>query len=260
MQLDDGVIKTREVTQWKGLHLFHFDQSSCSQKVRILLSELGIEFTPHPINLMRGEQRSDWYLGINARGLVPVLVHDGIVHIESNDIIEYLDRQFAEKDSSFLPTTDAEQQKMRELMDLEDQLHQDLRIVTFTYLAPDLDNHGPAPDDSLDFIGRFHNAFTELDSLLQTQPYLLGGRMTLADISWFITLHRLNLAGYPFGNHPQLQEYFSRVAGRPAFRKEVAAGPILLRFGGSVYRRLNRLFRNSLPRDYGRWRSEQPAA
>ena len=66
MQLDDSVIKTREVTTWNGLHLFHFDQSSCSQKVRILLRELGIEFTPHPINLMRGEQRSDWYLGINA--------------------------------------------------------------------------------------------------------------------------------------------------------------------------------------------------
>ena len=42
MQLDDSVIKTREVTTWNGLHLFHFDQSSCSQKVRILLRELGI--------------------------------------------------------------------------------------------------------------------------------------------------------------------------------------------------------------------------
>jgi glutathione S-transferase len=260
MQLDDGEIKTREVIAWKGLHLFHFDQSSCSQKVRILLRELGIDFTPHPINLMRGEQRSDWYLGINARGQVPALVHDGTVHIESNDIIEYLDQQFASTERSFLPATDAERHRMRELMDLEDQLHQDLRIVTFTYLAPDLDNHAPAPDDSLDFIGRFHSAFTELDGLLQTQPYLLGERMTLVDISWFITLHRLNIAGYPFRDHPNLQAYFMRIAGRPTIRQEVAAGPLPLRLAGSTYRRLNRLFRNSLPRDYQRWRREQPAA
>ncbi len=260
MQLDDGAIKTREVTAWKGLHLFHFDQSSCSQKVRILLRELGIEFTPHPINLMRGEQRSDWYLGINARGQVPVLVHDGVVHIESNDIIEYLDQQFAKEDSSFLPNTDAERQRMRELMDLEDQLHQDLRIVTFTYLAPDFDNQASAPVDNLDFIGRFHNALTELNRLLQTQAYLLGERATLADISWFITLHRLNLAGYPLRDHPNLKEYFSRIAERPACRKEVAAGPLMLRLAGSAYRRLNRLFRKSLPRDYGRWRIEQPTA
>ena len=260
MQLDDSVIKTREVTTWNGLHLFHFDQSSCSQKVRILLRELGIEFTPHPINLMRGEQRSDWYLGINARGQVPVLVHDGAVHIESNDIIEYLDEQFASDGNSFLPTSDTECQKMRELMDLEDQLHQDLRIVTFTYLAPDLDNHAPAPDDSLAFIGRFRSAFTKLDGLLQAEPYLLGDRMTLADISWFITLHRLNLAGYPFHHHPKLREYFMRIAERPAFRREVAAGPLPLRIASSIYRRMNRLFRNSLPRDYKRWRSQRSAA
>ena len=260
MQLDDGEIKTREVIAWKGLHLFHFGQSSCSQKVRILLRELGIDFTPHPINLMRGEQRSDWYLGINTRGQVPALVHDGTVHIESNDIIEYLDRQFAKKDSSFLPSTDAERQRMRELMDLEGELHQDLRIVTFTYLAPDLDNHAPAQDHSLGFIGRFHSAFMELDSLLQTQPYLLGERMTLADVSWFITLHRLNLAGYPLHDHPNLYEYFTRIAQRPTFRHEVAAGPLPLRLASSIYRRLNRMFRNSLPRDYRRWRSQQPAS
>jgi glutathione S-transferase len=260
MQLENEEIKTREVIAWQGLHLFHFDQSSCSQKVRILLRELGIDFTPHPINLMRGEQRSDWYLGINARGQVPALVHNGVVHIESNDIIEYLDEQFAKDSHSFLPTSDAERHKMRELMNLEDQLHQDLRIVTFTYLAPDLDNHAPAPDDSLDFIGHFHNAFAELDGLLKTQHYLLGERMTLADISWFITLHRLNLAGYPLHDHPNLGEYFERIAQRPTFRQEVAAGPLPLRLASSIYRRLNRMFRNSLPRDYRHWRREQPSA
>ena len=106
MQIDDAMIKTREVTQWRGLHLFHYDHSSCSQKVRILMRELGINFYSHPVNLMRGAQRSDWYLGINARGQVPVLIHDGAVHVESNDIIQYLDQTFA-REGSFLPTTDA---------------------------------------------------------------------------------------------------------------------------------------------------------
>jgi glutathione S-transferase len=261
MQLPDSDIKTREVLAWKGVHLLHYDLSSCSQKVRILLGELGIDYISHPVNLMRDEQRSDWYLGINPRGLVPVLVHDGAVHIESNDIIEYLDRQFAKEGNSLLPTVDAEQQQMHELMILEDQLHPDLRTVTFTYLAPDPSDHAPTlPDADFGYIGRFHHACTRLNEQIKDQPYLLGQRMTLADISWFITLHRLNLAGYPFRDHPNLQAYFARIAGRPAFRKEVAAGPLMLRLAGSVYRRLNRLFRKSLPRDYGRWRSEQPVA
>ena len=261
MQLDDSDIKTREVTQWQGLHLLHYDLSSCSQKVRILIGELDIDYVSHPVNLMRDEQRTDWYLGINPRGLVPVLVHDGVVHVESNDIIEYLDRHFAKAGSSLLPVTDAEQQQMRELMELEDKLHPDLRTVTFTYLAPDPSDHAPnLARDDFGYISRFHDACELLNNTLQDQPYLLGERMALADISWFITLHRLNLAGYPFRDHPNLQAYFERIAGREAFRKEVAAGPLPLRLGASVYRRINRLFRRSLPRDYQRWRSAQHQA
>ena len=107
MLLDDSLVTTREVTDWQGLHLFHFDLSSCSQKVRILFNELGIGFESHPINLMRDEQRSDWYLGINPRGEVPVLVHDGAVHTESNDIIQYIDLHFAQPGRSFLPSSDS---------------------------------------------------------------------------------------------------------------------------------------------------------
>ncbi len=104
---------------------------------------------------MKDEQRSDWYLGINACGQVLVLVNDGQVHIESNNIIEYLNQTFARPNQSFLPISEAEQDEMHELMDLEDKLHADLRTVTFTYLAPDPSDHAPAGDGSFDFFERF---------------------------------------------------------------------------------------------------------
>ncbi|MEM1434897.1 MAG: glutathione S-transferase family protein [Pseudomonadota bacterium] len=254
MQLHDSEIRTREVTQWQGLHLLHYALSSCSQKVRILIGELGIPYTSHPVNLMRDKQRTDWYLGINPRGLVPVLVHDGKVHVESNDIIEYLNGLFASAENTLLPVTDAEQQEMRELMDLEDRLHADLRTVTFTYLAPDPSDHAPQLDKAdYGYIGRLHDACTRLDQRLGTRPYLLGERMTLADVSWFITLHRLKRAAYPFEIHPNLKAYLGRIAQRPAFRKELGAGPLALRIAGSAYRTLKRLRGQSLARDYERW-------
>lgn len=254
MLLNESDISTKEILAWEGLHLFHYDLSSCSQKVRILIGELGITYTSHPINLMKNEQRTDWYLGINSRGQVPVLVHDGKVHIESNDIIEYLNQHFAKQDSSLLPTTNKEKQQMHELMELEDQLHSDLRTVTFTYIAPDPGGHAPAnTDENFDYIGRFHKAFTKLNEQLQNQEFLLGNRMTLADISWFITLYRLNIAGYPLQQHPTLKNYFERITQRPAFKVQLTTGPIHIRLAGSLYRRLNRIFKNSLTRDYKRW-------
>lgn len=255
MRLEDKDIKTREVTQWQGLHLFHFDMSSCSQKVRIVFRELGLPFTPHPINLMKDEQQTDWYLGINPRGEVPVLVHNGAVHTESNDIIQYIDENFASSEKSLLPQSGSERQAMQALLDLENDLHGDLRTVTFTYLAPDLKNR-TGDKDSLDFIGRFHSAFQDLDEQLSDSAYLLGDRLTLLDISWFITLFRLERAGYPLAQHPRLAAYFLRISRRPSFQREIHAGALPMRFVGAAYRRFSRLIRGSLARDYQRWKSQ----
>ena len=255
MRLEDKDIKTREVTQWRGLHLFHFDMSSCSQKVRIVFRELGLPFTPHPINLMKDEQQTDWYLGINPRGEVPVLVHDGAVHTESNDIIQYIDENFASPEKSLLPQSESERQAMQTLLDLENDLHGDLRTVTFTYLAPDIKNRAGVKD-SLDFIGRFQSAFQALDKQLSSSTYLLGDRLTLLDISWFITLFRLERAGYPLAEHPKLAAYFVRISQRPSFQREINAGALPMRLVGAAYRRLSRVIRGSLAGDYQRWKSQ----
>ena len=85
MILTDEQVKTKEVRDWQGLHQLHFRGSACSQKVRALLREKGIKYKSHPVNLARNEHVSAWYLGINPRGVVPALVHDGVVHVESNE-------------------------------------------------------------------------------------------------------------------------------------------------------------------------------
>jgi len=94
VQLVESDIKTREVLDWKGVHVLHFMGSSCSQKLRVFLNLKGIPWESHHVDLMANENFRPWFLGINPRGLVPVLVHDGAVHIESNDIITYLEKTF----------------------------------------------------------------------------------------------------------------------------------------------------------------------
>ena len=91
MKLDITDIKTKEVLSWEGIHLLHFKGSACSQKLRIFLNLKNIDWHSHEINLIKQEQFSEWFLGINPRGLVPTLVDNGEVHIESNDIMMYLD-------------------------------------------------------------------------------------------------------------------------------------------------------------------------
>ena len=47
VQLVDSDIKTREVLDWKGVHVLHFSGSSCSQKLRIFLNLKGIPWESH---------------------------------------------------------------------------------------------------------------------------------------------------------------------------------------------------------------------
>src|SRR5436190_16062106 len=77
VQLVESDIKTREVLDWKGVHVLHFMGSSCSQKLRVFLNLKGIPWESHHVDLIANENFRPWFLGINPRGLVPVLVHDG---------------------------------------------------------------------------------------------------------------------------------------------------------------------------------------
>ncbi len=76
--------------QWKG--------SPNSRRVRIFLAEKGVELPVVPVNLGEGEQRSDWYVAINPRRVVPTLVlEDGTAIGEVPAIMRYLDEAFPEK-------------------------------------------------------------------------------------------------------------------------------------------------------------------
>jgi len=74
--------------------LYHGLASTCSKKVRMCLYEKGIQFESRLLNLQKFEQHRPEYLALNPSGVVPTLVHDDRVIIESSIIIEYLDDAF----------------------------------------------------------------------------------------------------------------------------------------------------------------------
>jgi glutathione S-transferase len=79
-----------EVLGYRGLHLFHSGVSNCSMRVRMVLEEKSLDWESHHLNILQKEHITPEYFGINPNGLVPTLVHDGVVIIESDDIIDYI--------------------------------------------------------------------------------------------------------------------------------------------------------------------------
>lgn len=272
MQIPDDQIRTEEVRGWRGVHLLHFSDSSCSQKVRILLREKEIPWESHPVDLARQKHVTPWFLGINPRGVVPVLVHDGVVHVESNDILEYLDDRMASSAEPYFPKTDEERRIVRESLDLEDGLHMELRTITMGFLFPasmvakspkTLERYAregapdPKRDKEIAWWRRFAEvgipddeacaaaeaygrAFERLEARLGEAPWLIGDRISVLEIAWFISVHRLSLAGYPFERHPRLRAHYEMLRARPAFAAEAAGAFLPNQFirGYRAYRRL----------------------
>jgi ganglioside-induced differentiation-associated protein 1 len=76
------------------LELYHHGSSACAAKVRFALEEKQLAWTGHVVDIFRGEQFSPAFLALNPKGVVPVLVHDGLVLPESTVICEYLEDAF----------------------------------------------------------------------------------------------------------------------------------------------------------------------
>ncbi|MEM8491993.1 MAG: glutathione S-transferase family protein [Pseudomonadota bacterium] len=292
MKLNRDAITTTEVLDWRGLHLLNFSQSSCSQKVRILLREKNVPYRSHEINLKKAAHTTPWYLGINARGVVPVLIHDGDVHVESNDLLHYIDKTFSGWGASWIPADPTARSLAKHLLDLEDRLHGHLRVVTMGFLLPRriarksdaelnayaangaddpyrekqiawwraFGREGITEQQALDAVAAFHDAFRELDGILETRPWLLGDNPSVTDIAWFITLYRADLAGYPLHVHEALFRAYERMGQRPAFRTEIRKGPALIHIIGPLYRAYRRLRGTSLLKYFERWRASLASA
>lgn len=57
----------------------------------------------------------------------------------------------------------------------------------------------------------------------------------MLDIAWFITVHRLGLAGYRIDRHPSLRAWYERLKQRPVFASEVRQ-PFQVNAIAGVYR------------------------
>ena len=262
MKLDISDIKTKEVLSWKGIHLLHFKGSACSQKLRIFLNIKNIDWHSHEINLIKQEQFSEWFLGINPRGLVPTLVDNGEVHIESNDIMMHLDEKFT---NNKLYPDDKFDEIVSDLA-FEDSLHHDLRRLTFRYIIPhslgkkDLkklsfkesyigtingkeDEHkerellfwknhydnGITDKEVIESASKFKEIYTKFDSQLQTNKYLKGNKFTIVDLAWYVSTKRLFSAGIPINKYENVKRWFDDLENDKRFSNEIKIdGPLIL--------------------------------
>ena len=226
----------------KGLHLYHGAISNCSMRVRMTLIEKGLDWESHHIDLKKKENITEEYFGINPNGLVPTLVHDGVVHIESNDIIDYLDATYPE------PSLRADDEEdMMEWLHLAAAIHVPAckPYVYATKMAKQLNKtaeeqakydalqknkelkefHSKHAGDSefstMDFLKAkaiLGACWAKLDLALEGNDWIMGDKFTLADISWIPLYFVIEGCGYDFGKFPNIKRWAATLEARECYK------------------------------------------
>ena len=234
--------KDTSVDSLDGLHLYHGAISNCSMRVRMTLIEKGLDWTSHHLDLKKKENISDDYFAINPNGLVPTLIDNGVVHIESNDIIDYLDETYPQPSLRA-----ADNETMLEWLRLAGSIHVPAvkPYVYATIIAKKVkktaeeekkyselqqneelkkfhSKHAGSSqfdgDDVAEAEAILDECFNKLEAALEGNDWIMGDQFTLADISW-IPLHFVLIGcGYPFERYPNITRWAKAFEEKKSFQ------------------------------------------
>ncbi len=188
------------------------------QKVMWTLAELELAYEQVNVGGTYGGLDTAEYGTLNPNRKIPVLQDGALALWESNAIVRYLAANYGPKDG--LCPADPKQQALADMwMDWQATTLQVLIGPAFLKLirnSPDFtEEHVRAAERNC------AEAFRILEDRLIGHDFLLGERLTMADIPVGAATHRwLNL---PFArpNLPRVEAYYRRLAERPAYAEHV---------------------------------------
>jgi len=191
-----------------------------SQKIGIMLEEIGLPYEVNIIDLSKGEHCRPEYLQINPNGKVPTIIdrEASVKLFESGAILLYL----AEKTGKLLPRTAVE------------------RAEVYQWLMFEMSGLGPTGNQFAHFgfyaaekipyaIQRYQQEILRLLAVLNSHlegREFLGAEYSVADISTFPLINALTYfganAGIVVAEFPHLQRWANTLLARPAVQRGLA--------------------------------------
>lgn len=227
--------------------LYHSKTSVCSQKVRLVLAELDIEWRGIVLDLKKGEQFSQDYMSLNSKASVPTFIGGDICLTESNDIMMFLSQR-GNKGAHLTAGIEVVDEVKSWLVE-SSRFHQSVHVLTtlalnrgkLLSLSPDqldvkLDR---IPDkarahrirDIVQFglegivatsaIIYLKNIYQKLDTRLEQNAYLCGDRFSLADLAILPFVMRIKFLqltpDWSVATFHNLDRWVERLQGRGSF-------------------------------------------
>ncbi|MFN7173108.1 MAG: glutathione S-transferase family protein [Thermaurantiacus tibetensis] len=183
-------------------------------KVSVALEEMGLSYEVRALDLMKGEQKQEWFLKICPNGRIPAIEDDGFPVFESGAILVYL----AEKTGMLLPTdvkgrSRVLQWLMFQMSGIGPMMGQ--ANVFFRYFPEKIK---PAIDR---YQGEVRRLFGVLDRQLADHEYLAGD-YSIADIATWCWTRTARWSGVDPEPFVHMTRWHEAIKARPAVQRGLA--------------------------------------
>jgi glutathione S-transferase len=188
--------------------LYCFAQSGNCYKPALALQLVGADWTPRFVDYFGGETRTPAYRAINPMGEAPVLEHAGARWAQSGVILDYL----AETLDRFGAQDATERREILRWM-----LWDNHKLTSYTATYRFLRTFTTGADAGvLKFLrGRAEAAWGVLDTHLSSRRYVVGERLTIADLSLCGYLFWPEEIGVDWSAYPALRDWLERIRATP---------------------------------------------
>jgi glutathione S-transferase len=189
------------------------------QKVMWLVAEVGLEHKRVDAGGDFGLLDSPDFRRLNPHGQIPVIEDGATVIWESHAILRYLAAAYGQK-SAFWPDDPGARAAADQWMDWTlSKLQRDFMDFFWGwYRMPEAERDPVFVEDSF---GRTNRDFLLLEGQLTGKDFLLGDRMSLADIAAGTALYRYFELGLEYPDLPGVRAWYDRLQARDAYRTHV---------------------------------------
>ncbi|PVM83235.1 glutathione S-transferase family protein [Caulobacter radicis] len=186
------------------LRIFGDGKSGNCLKVKWTAQRLRLPFEWIEVDILKGESRTAEFLAMNPAGQVPaVILEDGRALAQSNAIMLHL-----AEGSVLIPADPYLKAKMYEWLFWEQYSHEPYVAVARFQVA-----YMGKSVESLDgkLVERGHAALARLESGLSESGFLVGDRLTLADIALVAYTRVAHEGGFDLSRYPAVKAWVGRV-------------------------------------------------
>ena len=191
--------------------LYCFAQSGNAYKAALMLNLCGADWQPRFVDFFNGETRTPAYRElVNEMGEVPVLEQRGRMLTQSGVILDDLACTFGK----FGWSNDDERREILRWL-LWDNHKLTSYIATLRYFLQFAKD--PDPGAVAFLKGRMTGALGILDKHLAAQPFAVGDRPTIADLSMCGYLYWPDEFGVSWQDHPHIGAWLERIKSQPGW-------------------------------------------